>query len=81
MRTAIHKIDPFSLLEGGSPKDEFDDEIRLIIKDLKYCDSGNEVAHVIAKVLNDSFSENYSPENFREEAIYIFQAMVNINAS
>ena len=76
VRESIRRIDPYSLLEGGSPNDEFDSEINAITSQLQRCGSGKDVAHVIARVLNSAFSEKYEPEEFEDEGNTIFKALV-----
>lgn len=65
VRQSIHRIDPYCLLEGGSPINEYDSEINSITSKLSRCESGRDVAHVISRVLNHSFSENYKPKSSR----------------
>jgi len=64
------------LLEGGSPEDEFDSEINSITSQLQRCNSGVDVAHVISRVLNSSFSEKHTPNLYEEEGNIIFEALV-----
>ncbi len=76
VKESIHRIDPYSLLEGGSPDDEFDSEINAITSQLQRCGSGKDVAHTIARVLNSAFSENHKPEEFEEEGNFIYKTLV-----
>jgi len=76
VRESIHRIDPYCLLDGGSPDDEFDSEISSIVSQLDRSGSGRDVAHSIARVLNSSFSESHRPEEFEVEGNMIFEALV-----
>ncbi len=76
VRTSIHRIDPYSLLEGGSPEDEFDSEINSITSQLQRCHSGKDVSHAIARVLNSAFSEKYLPEEFEKEGNIIYNSLI-----
>ncbi|MHA2220025.1 MAG: hypothetical protein ACXACY_29385 [Candidatus Hodarchaeales archaeon] len=76
VRESVHRIDPYSLLAGGSPDDEFDSEINEITSELQHCSSGKDVAHTIANVLNRAFSEKYKPEEFEEEGNSIYKSLV-----
>lgn len=76
VRESIHRIDPYSLLDGGSPDDEFDSEISSIASQLDRVGSGRDAAHTIARVLNSSFSESHKPEEFEVEGNIIFEALV-----
>lgn len=51
VRHAIAKADPYSLLETGSPEDEFDSEVSSIVRQLPRCHSATDVAHTIARGL------------------------------
>jgi len=81
VRKSIHKIDPFALLAGGSPKDEFDSEIISIVRQLPRCRSGKDVAHTIAQVLSTSFGEKFEPEEFEEEGLNIYTSLENNDGS
>ena len=72
VQEAIHRVDPFGLLASGSPDDEFDSEINSIVKQLSRCNSSKDIAYTIARVLNSSFSENYTYENFEKESNIIY---------
>ncbi len=76
VRESIHRIDPYSLLEGGSPDDEFDSEINAIASQLQRCGSGKDIAHAIARVLNSAFSEKYKPEEYENEGNLIYKALI-----
>ena len=72
VRAAIHRIDPYGLLEGGSPEDEFDSEIRSITNQLQRCKTESDIAHAIARTLTSSFGEKFDPSEFREESNRVF---------
>jgi hypothetical protein len=72
VRESIHRIDPYSLLEGGSPDDEFDSEINSIVGQLQRCGSGSDVAHAIAHILTSSFGEKFQPSEFESEGLHIY---------
>jgi len=75
VRDSIHRIDPYSLLSGGSPKDEFDSEIISIVGQLYRCGSGRDVSHTISRVLSSSFGEKYESKAFEKEGLNIFTAL------
>jgi hypothetical protein len=72
VREAIHRIDPYALLAGGSPDDEFDSEIISIVGQLQRCGSGKDIAHAIARVLTSSFGEKFEPSEFETEGEHIY---------
>ena len=72
VRKSIHRIDPYSLLAGGSPDDEFDSEISSIVGQLQRCGSGKDVAQAIARILTSSFGEKFEPSEFESEGQHIY---------
>ena len=72
VRESIHRIDPYSLLAGGSPEDEFDSEINSIVGLLQRCGSGGDVAHAIAHILSSSFGEKFESSEFESEGQHIY---------
>ena len=75
VRDSIHRINPYHLMEEGFPDDEFDREISSIAKQLERCNSGKDVSHTIARVLNSAFNENHQAEEFIEEGNIIFKGL------
>ena len=76
VRESIHRIDPFNLLEAGAPDDEFDSVIVAIYSQLKSCNTSEDIANTIARVINKDFSENFKPQTFIEESEIIYEALV-----
>ena len=76
VRESIHRIDPYSLLAGGSPDDEFDSEIKSIVGQLQRCGSGRDVAHAIARTLTSSFGEKFEPSEFESEGQHIYAELL-----
>jgi hypothetical protein len=72
VREAIHKIDPYSLLEGGAPSDEFDSEISSVTNQLQRCNSGKDVANAIARTLTSSFGEKFQSSELENEGNSIY---------
>lgn len=76
VRASIHRINPYSLLEGGSPEDELDSEINSITSQLHRCNSGKDVSLAIARVLSSTFSEKHLPEDFEKEGYIIYNSLI-----
>ena len=76
VREAIFRIDPYCLLSSGGPEDELDSEILSITSQLQRCGSGRDVAYAITRVLNSSFSQSHKFEEFEQEGIKIYKALV-----
>ena len=47
--------DPYGLLEGGAPADEFDSEISAVASQVSRIKSANDAAHVVSRVFSSSF--------------------------
>ena len=76
VRESIHRINPYHLMEDGNPDDEFDPEIKAIAKQLERCNSGRDIAHAIARVLNSAFNESHQPEEFLQEGDIIHKGLI-----
>jgi hypothetical protein len=63
VRCVIHEWDPYSLLAGGAPKDEFDSEISAVVGQLGRIHSAEDACHVISRV----FSSSFEPDLFKLE--------------
>ena len=63
VRSVIHEWDPYDLIAGGAPDDEFDSEISAVIRQLDRIRSSRDATHVISRV----FSSSFEPELFQIE--------------
>jgi hypothetical protein len=54
----IDQMDYYALLAGGAPSDEFDLESKIISEKISCDNSAQEIADIIASVLNRSFDED-----------------------
>jgi uncharacterized protein DUF1871 len=63
VRSVIHEWDPYDLLAGGAPDDEFDSEVSAVIRQLDRIRSSLDASHVISRV----FSSSFEPESFQVE--------------
>jgi hypothetical protein len=75
VKEAIDEWDPYSLLEGGSPDDEFDSESRSVSAGIDAESSATDIAHVVSKVFTSSFGESFNPEDCIDVANKIKSAM------
>jgi hypothetical protein len=60
----IAEWDPYALLAGGAPPDEFDAEVASVVTQVSRIKSAADAAHVVSRV----FSSNFEPEPFTPEA-------------
>jgi hypothetical protein len=63
VRGVIHAWDPYDLLAGGAPDDEFDGEISAVVRQLDRIRTPRDACHVISRV----FSSSFEPEVFQVE--------------
>ena len=63
VRSVIHEWDPYCLLAGGAPDDEFDSEINAVVRQFDRIRSPRDASHVISRV----FSSSFEPELFQVE--------------
>jgi hypothetical protein len=63
VRAVIHKWDPYGLLAGGAPQEEFDREIASVVSQIPRISSTEDAANVVSRV----FSSSFEPDIFRVE--------------
>lgn len=64
VRSVIAEWDPFSLILGGAPTDEFDGEVTTLLT----CIRGIHNSHDAAAAVSSVFSASFEPEAFPLEA-------------
>jgi hypothetical protein len=60
---AIKKLDPYGLIAGGAPSNEFDSEVAKISTEALKPTSVRDFASFIAEVLNESFGKGFSTDS------------------
>lgn len=68
IKQEVDKIDIYSLLEGGCPKDEFDEESCMIYSRLKKGMTTENIAKVICDVFKNMFKDDFLVNGFVESA-------------
>ena len=59
----IKEWDPYALLEGGAPDDEFDSEVSLVVAQVSRITSPSDAAQAISRVFSAQFEPNlFTPE-------------------
>lgn len=76
VREVVHQWDPYGLLGGGCPTDEFDAEIASVVVQIPRIRSQVDATHVLSRI----FSSAFEPERFRREdcataGIELFEAL------
>ena len=60
--SVINAWDPYSLLEGGSPPDEFEAEVAALVPRIRHIHSQEDAAREIATVFAAAFGSHFTPE-------------------
>jgi hypothetical protein len=69
----IREWDPYSLLAGGSPKDEFDSEISSVVTQISRIHSAIDAAHAVSRVFSSSFEARlFTPKACTEVGARLF---------
>lgn len=77
VRSVIHQWDPYDLLAGGAPADEFDSEISAVVNQLHRVRSPLDAAHAISRVFSSSFSSpSFTVEECRAVGERLHQTLV-----
>ncbi len=59
--SVINAWDPYSLLEGGSPPDEFEAEIAALVPRIRHIHSEGDASREIATVFAKAFDTTFTP--------------------
>jgi hypothetical protein len=58
VREVIASWDPYSLIAGGAPPDEFDDEVARLVARLRGATSSTDVAEAVLRIFGEAFGES-----------------------
>lgn len=76
VREVIHCWDPYGLLGGGCPTDEFDAEIASVVVQIPRIRSRMDAIHVLSRIFSSAFgSERFRPEDCATAGIELFEAL------
>jgi len=77
VRTVIHKWDPYSLIAGACPRDEFDSEIANIITQIPRIKGTNDATHAISRVFSSAFEPGrFRPDNCIEVGRNLYEVLL-----
>lgn len=74
VREVVHAWDPYRLIAGGAPDDEFDHEIASVVAQIPRIRSARDASHALSRVFSSSFGpERFGPEHCSEvgERLYV----------
>jgi uncharacterized protein YccT (UPF0319 family) len=73
VKKVIDSWDPYALLDGGAPDDEFSEEINQIVRRVPQIRSENDAIQVISSVMSAAFdAENFTSEKCTETGKKLF---------
>jgi Domain of unknown function (DUF1871) len=76
IRVIVHEWDPYGLIKGGAPPDEFDREIASIVSQIPRMQSSNDAVEVVSRVFSSSFEPHlFRPEHCRQVGEKLHQAL------
>ena len=72
----IDEWDPYGLIAGGCPKDEFNNEIAAVVAQIPRIKSAHAAAAALSRVFTAAFErEGFAPENCAEVGAKLFGAL------
>ena len=75
VKRQIDRLDPHDLLASHAPQDEYDAESQKISARISFADSAEQIADVIAEVMQAAFGAPESPARYQETARNIRRAL------
>jgi hypothetical protein len=78
VREVIHEWDPYALIGGGAPGDEWDSEITSLVAQIPRIKSRNDAAHAVSRVFSSAFQpEGFSPADCAEVGERLYSSLVD----
>lgn len=73
----IRAWDPYSLLAGGCPTDEFDSEIASVVAQIPRIKSEQDATHALSRIFSSAFEpERFKPDDCAETGGQLFSALL-----
>jgi hypothetical protein len=74
----IRSWDPYGLISGGAPSDEFDREIRSVVSQIPRIASSNDAVHAVSRVFSSAFErERFGVNECREVGAQLYRALTD----
>ncbi len=74
--SVVREWDPYSLIAGGAPPDEFDSEIAGVVAQIPRIKTKKEAVLALSRVFSSAFeAERFTPENCAEAGEKLFAAL------
>jgi hypothetical protein len=76
VRGVIHEWDPYALIGGRAPANEWDSEIASLVAQIPRMKSDNDAAHAISRVFSSAFqAEGFGPCDCGEVGRRLYRAL------
>lgn len=74
--TVIRSWDPYGLLNGGAPRDEFDQEIASLVAQIPRIHSAKDAAHAVSRIFAANFEAHlFTPETCSDVGEKLYAAL------
>ncbi len=74
----INSWDPYDLISGGAPCDEFDSEIRSVVSQIPRIANSNDAVHAVSRVFSSAFDhEHFGVDGCREVGEELYRALTD----
>ena len=78
VRDVIHEWDPYALIAGGAPADEWDGEIASVVAQIPRIKSQDDAAHAVSRVFASALEpEGFSPADCAEVGRRLYLALAD----
>jgi Domain of unknown function (DUF1871) len=78
VRDVIHEWDPYALIGGGAPPDEWDGEIASLVAQIPRIKSQNDAADAVSRVFSSAFQpEGFSPADCAEVGRRLYSSLAD----
>ncbi len=77
--SVINAWDPYSLLEGGSPPDEFEAEVAALVLRIRHIHSEEDAVREIATVFASAFQSHFTPERCTTVGAQLYSRLQEAN--
>ena len=72
----LNDWDPYDLISGGAPSDEFESEISAVVSQIPRIKGPNDAANAVSRVFSSAFdNETFAPENCTDIGIRLHAAL------
>ena len=75
VRRVVREWDPLGLLAGGAPEDEWDGEVKALVKQVPRIRSEKDAAHAVSRVFSSLDRDRFTPDGCSEVGRVLYLAL------